>query len=62
MSEGDRLTFEVPEAVEPEILAENIPLDILYEDRDVILVNKPNGMVVHPAAGHYTGTLVNALM
>lgn len=62
MSEGDRLTFEVPEAVEPEILAENIPLDILYEDRDVILVNKPKGMVVHPAAGHYTGTLVNALM
>ena len=52
----------VPEAVEPEILAENIPLDILYEDRDVILVNKPKGMVVHPAAGHYTGTLVNALM
>ena len=50
------------EAVEPEILAENIPLDILYEDRDVILVNKPKGMVVHPAAGHYTGTLVNALM
>ncbi|CDC50050.1 pseudouridine synthase [Clostridium sp. CAG:58] len=62
VSEGDRLTFEVPEAVEPEILAENIPLDILYEDRDVILVNKPKGMVVHPAAGHYTGTLVNALM
>ena len=62
VSEGNRLTFEVPEAVEPEILAENIPLDILYEDRDVILVNKPKGMVVHPAAGHYTGTLVNALM
>ena len=62
ISEGDQLVFEVPEAVEPEILAENIPLDILYEDRDVILVNKPKGMVVHPAAGHYTGTLVNALM
>ena len=46
----------------PEIVPEDIPLDILYEDHDVILVNKPKGMVVHPAAGHYTGTLVNALM
>ena len=52
----------MPEAVEPEIVPEDIPLDILYEDHDVILVNKPKGMVVHPAAGHYTGTLVNALM
>lgn len=52
----------MPEAVEPEIVPEEIPLDILYEDHDVILVNKPKGMVVHPAAGHYTGTLVNALM
>lgn len=43
-------------------MPEDIPLDILYEDHDVILVNKPKGMVVHPAAGHYTGTLVNALM
>lgn len=62
VSEGDFITFEVPEAVEPEILAEEIPLDILYEDHDVILVNKPKGMVVHPAAGHYSGTLVNALL
>lgn len=62
VSEGDLITFEVPKAVEPEILPEDIPLDILFEDRDVILVNKPKGMVVHPAAGHYTGTLVNALM
>lgn len=62
VSEGDCIAFEVPEAVEPEIVPEDIPLDILYEDRDVILVNKPKGMVVHPAAGHYTGTLVNALM
>lgn len=62
VSEGNFITFEVPEAVEPEILPEDIPLDILYEDSDVILVNKPKGMVVHPAAGHYTGTLVNALM
>lgn len=62
VAEGDLIFFEVPEAVEPEIVPEDIPLDILYEDHDVILVNKPKGMVVHPAAGHYTGTLVNALM
>ena len=47
---------------EPDILPENIPLDILYEDDDILVVNKPKGMVVHPAAGHYTGTLVNAIM
>lgn len=52
----------VPEAEEPEILPENIPLDILYEDADVILMNKPKDMVVHPAAGHYSGTLVNGLL
>lgn len=62
LSEGDLIVFEVPEAAKPEILPEPIPLDILYEDEDVILVNKPKGMVVHPAAGHYSGTLVNALM
>lgn len=62
VSEGDFISFDVPDAATPEILPENIPLEILYEDRDVILVNKPKGMVVHPAAGHYTGTLVNALM
>lgn len=59
---GDEITLQVPEAVEPEILAEDMTLDILYEDSDIILVNKPKGMVVHPAAGHYTGTLVNGLM
>ncbi len=59
---GDRIAFEVPDAVEPNIIAENIPLDILYEDQDVIVVNKPKGMVVHPAPGHYQGTLVNALL
>ena len=58
----DQVEFELPEAVEPEIEPEDIPLDILYEDADVIIVNKPKGMVVHPAAGHYSGTLVNALM
>ena len=46
----------------PDILPEEIPLDILYEDTDLLVVNKPKGMVVHPAPGHYTGTLVNALM
>lgn len=58
----DRVDFLLPEAVEPDIEPEEIPLDILYEDKDVIVVNKPKGMVVHPAAGHYTKTLVNALM
>ena len=62
VSEGEEVVCEGPEAVLPEIAAEDIPLDILYEDEDVIVVNKPKGMVVHPAAGHYTGTLVNALM
>lgn len=58
----DRVDFLLPKAVEPDIEPEDIPLDILYEDRDVIVVNKPKGMVVHPAAGHYNMTLVNALM
>ncbi len=58
----DEVRFYLPEAVEPCIGAEDIPLDILYEDADVIVVNKPKGMVVHPAAGHYSGTLVNALL
>lgn len=58
----DSVAFFLPKAVEPDIEPEDIPLDILYEDRDVIVVNKPKGMVVHPAAGHYSGTLVNALM
>lgn len=59
---SDEIALSVPDAVEPDILPENIPLDILYEDADVIVVNKPKGMVVHPAAGHYSGTLVNALL
>lgn len=60
--EGERITCHIPEAVSPRILAEPVPLDILYEDEDVILVNKPKGMVVHPAVGHLSGTLVNGLM
>jgi len=58
----DEVVFELPPSQEPNIVAENIPLNVLYEDKDVIVVNKPKGMVVHPAAGHYSGTLVNALM
>ena len=58
----DHIEVDVPEAVEPEIEAEPMDLDILYEDRDIILVNKPKGMVVHPAAGHYSHTLGNGLM
>lgn len=58
----DAILFQVPDAVLPDIVAENIPLDILYEDEDVLIVNKPKGMVVHPAAGHASGTLVNAVM
>lgn len=62
VKEGDRIVVETPEAVEPEIQAEPMDLDILYEDQDVILINKPKGMAVHPAAGHYSHTLVNGLM
>ncbi|MCU6733949.1 RluA family pseudouridine synthase [Diplocloster agilis] len=58
----DKIEVLVPDLAEPDIKPENIPLDILYEDDDLILVNKPKGMVVHPAAGHSGGTLVNALM
>ncbi|MDR7812451.1 RluA family pseudouridine synthase [Lacrimispora sp.] len=59
---GDRISLTLPELREPEIMPEEIPLDIVYEDKDIILINKPKGMVVHPAAGHYSGTLVNGLM
>lgn len=58
----DYVTVQIPDAVETPILPENIPLDILYEDNDLLVVNKPKGMVVHPSAGHYSGTLVNAVM
>ena len=62
LKENDFVIFDTPDSVIPDILPENIPLDILYEDNDVLIVNKPKGMVVHPAPGHYSGTLVNALM
>ena len=60
--ENDRIQILIPDAVPVDIPAENIELDIVYEDEDILIVNKPKGMVVHPAPGHYTGTLVNALM
>ncbi len=59
---GDEVEVNVPEPKKTEIEAEEIPLDIVYEDKHMLVVNKPQGMVVHPAAGNYTGTLVNALM
>lgn len=59
---GDVIAVEVPEPKEVSIEPENIPLDIVYEDEDIIVVNKPKGMVVHPAPGNWSGTLVNALM
>lgn len=59
---GDMVEVVIPDAVPTDIQPENIPLDILYEDDDLLIVNKPKGMVVHPAIGHYTGTLVNAIM
>ncbi len=58
----DVIAVEIPDPVEYEAEAEDIPLDIIYEDDDLIVVNKPKGMVVHPAAGNYSGTLVNALL
>ncbi len=58
----DQIEIFLPEPETPVIPAENIPLDILYEDKDLLIVNKPKGMVVHPAAGHRTGTLVNAVL
>lgn len=62
MREGDRVTVTVPEVKETDILPETIALSIVYEDADMLVVDKPQGMVVHPAAGNETGTLVNALL
>lgn len=62
LRKNDVVTLVIPEAEPLEIIPQNIPLDILYEDEDVIVINKPQGMVVHPAPGHYTDTLVNALL
>lgn len=62
LRENDKVQIIIPIAEETDIVAEDIPLDIIYEDEDIIVINKPKGMVVHPAPGHYSGTLVNALM
>ena len=58
----DEVRFSLPPSQEPQICPEDIPLAILYEDKDLLVINKPKGMVVHPAAGHYSGTLVNGVM
>lgn len=62
LEDRDEVTADLPELKSPDIEPENIPLDILYEDASILMVNKPKGMVVHPSAGHYTGTLVNAVL
>lgn len=62
VQENDKIDINIPEPVEADIRPENIPLDIIYEDKDFLIVNKPKDMVVHPAPGHYSGTLVNAVM
>ena len=62
LKEGIEVMVDVPDPVAYDIVAEDIPLDIIYEDEHLLVVNKPKGMVVHPAAGHYSGTLVNALL
>lgn len=58
----DEIRFQIPDLAQPSIPAEDIPLSVLYEDDDILIVDKPKGMVVHPAPGHYSGTLVNAVM
>ncbi|MCY7040414.1 RluA family pseudouridine synthase [Streptococcus sanguinis] len=62
VKEGDVISYELPEPEVVEYVPEDIPLEIVYQDEDVAVVNKPQGMVVHPSAGHTSGTLVNALM
>ncbi len=62
LKKGDSVETTIPEAVAYEVTAQNIPIDIVYEDDDLLVVNKPKGMVVHPAAGNFDGTLVNAIM
>lgn len=62
LRDGDNIEIEIPEPENLDVKPENIPLDIVYEDNDLLVVNKPKGMVVHPAHGNYNGTLVNALL
>ncbi|MEK7448019.1 MAG: RluA family pseudouridine synthase [Planctomycetota bacterium] len=62
LNQGDIIEVALPRLIKPQTVAEDIPLDVIYEDNDIIAINKPPGMVVHPAAGHWRGTLVNALL
>lgn len=62
VTQGEKILLQIPDPEEPEIVPEKMALDILYEDSDIIMVNKPKGLVVHPAAGHESGTLVNGLL
>jgi 23S rRNA pseudouridine1911/1915/1917 synthase len=62
VKDGDRIVIDIPEPVSIEILPENLPLEIIYEDEDLLVIHKAKGMVVHPAAGNHTGTLVNAVL
>lgn len=62
VSDGEEVKIAIPEPITLDIEPENIPLEIVHEDKDLLIVNKPQGMVVHPAPGHYSGTLVNALL
>jgi 23S rRNA pseudouridine1911/1915/1917 synthase len=62
LHQGDNITVSIPRIIKPQMMAESIPLNIIYEDNDIIVINKPPNMVVHPAGGHWSGTLVNALL
>ena len=62
LNEGDEISVTVPEPKEVDIVAREMPLDIVYEDEDLLVINKPKGLVVHPAAGHQDDTLVNGLL
>lgn len=62
LEEGDKVSFQIPEPTDLEAKPQDIPLEIIYQDEDIAVVNKPQGMVVHPAAGNYDGTMVNALL
>lgn len=62
VKEGDEITLDIPDPVELNVQKEDIPLDVVYEDEDILIINKPQGMVVHPSAGHHEHTLVNAIM
>jgi len=62
LEQGQNIRVELPEAEEETLLAENIPLEVIYQDEHIVVINKPAGMIVHPGAGHHTGTVVNAVL